>query len=245
MAAASLKRRLADQADMKSIERVLSAGERMDRMISQLLDLTRGRLGGGISIERTDGDLSQAVLAVVDELRLAFTGREIHCEVGPNVTGPWDLDRLAQVVSNLLGNALVHGDTNGTVHVRLDANDDVILTVHNPSKPISESELDRIFDPYRRSGATPRNGLGLGLFIAKQIVLAHDGRISVASTVEGGTTFTVVLPRLETPPAPDGTHSEQAEMAACSIRTRTGDVFQLARIRRSSDQPEMLNRTAR
>jgi len=181
----------------------------MDRMTGQLLDLTRGRLGGGISLDRAQGDLAQAVSAVVDEIRLAYPGREIQCETRSDLVGFWDLDRLAQVVSNLLGNALVHGDAKGKVMLRLDVTDSVILTVHNAGTPIAKSDLDAIFDPYRRSGATPSNGLGLGLFIAKQIVLAHGGQISVASSDDGGTTFTVTLPwTVESSPAAAASRKE-------------------------------------
>ncbi len=178
-------------------------------MTGQLLDLTRGRLGGGISLDRAQGDLAQAVSAVVDEIRLAYPGREIQCETRSDLVGFWDLDRLAQVVSNLLGNALVHGDAKGKVMLRLDVTDSVILTVHNAGTPIAKSDLDAIFDPYRRSGATPSNGLGLGLFIAKQIVLAHGGQISVASSDDGGTTFTVTLPwTVESSPAAAASRKE-------------------------------------
>lgn len=194
MAAATVKTRAPDAA-APAIDRIISASGRMERMIEQLLDLTRGRLGGGIAIDRRHGNLSQTVSLVADELRLAFPGRQIECDLPPDVVGLWDLDRIAQVVSNLLGNALVHGDPDGAVIVRLAPGDSITLTVHNVGDAIPQSELTRIFAPYRRSGTTPSNGLGLGLFIAKQIVFAHGGELLVASSAEGGTTFTVVLPR--------------------------------------------------
>jgi PAS domain S-box-containing protein len=194
MAATTLKRRAADDEETKSVDRILGSSKRIDRMIGQLLELTRARLGGGIVLDRTVGNLSQAVLAVVDELRMATPGRRIECDVQPDVVGTWDIDRVAQVVSNLVGNAVTHGDSDGTVHVRLREEGIVTLDVRNFGPPIPESEQEHIFDPYRQREGNRHQGLGLGLFIVKQIVLAHGGQISVRSTAEDGTTFSVSLP---------------------------------------------------
>jgi PAS domain S-box-containing protein len=196
MAADKVRRRTQESSDLKALDRILSSSARMERMIGQLLELTRSRLGGGIAISRTRGDLSQAVLAIVDELRLAYPDRQIDCDISPAVTGEWDFDRLARVVSNLVGNALVHGDPHApvSVHVRVSGSC-VRLDVHNVGPPIPETDVNAIFDPYhRRQSDRNQEGLGLGLFITKQIILAHGGTISVTSTPEDGTTFSVSLP---------------------------------------------------
>ncbi len=196
MAADSLKRHAPGGFDVNALDRVLSSSARMERMIGQLLDLTRSRLGGGISLARTTGDLGQTVLQMVDELRLAYPDRSIDCDVTPHLVGEWDFDRLARVVSNLVGNALVHGEPRSPIRVRLRlAGAVVTLEVHNLGPVIPEADAQTIFDPYRRRDSDrSHDGLGLGLFITKQIVSAHGGTISVTSTAGDGTTFSVTLP---------------------------------------------------
>jgi PAS domain S-box-containing protein len=118
-----------------------------------------------------------------------------HWEVYPD-TGEWDPDRLAQVVSNLVGNALQHGAHDTPVEVRLGHEDStLVLTVHNQGTPIPEALLPHVFDPFRRADNRSRQGLGLGLYIVQQLILAHGGTITVSSQVDSGTTFTVRLPR--------------------------------------------------
>ena len=113
--------------------------------------------------------------------------------------GLWDRERLAQVVTNLIGNAIQHGRLDGSIDVRLrDEGDAVCLLVHNDGSPIPADLLPSIFDPFRRGRrrATQKaEGLGLGLFIVREMVRAHSGEISVQSTEAEGTTFTVKLPR--------------------------------------------------
>jgi signal transduction histidine kinase len=145
----------------------------------------------------------------VDEVRRAHPGQDIRLETVGDGRALIDRDRLAQVVSNLLGNAVEHGDRSRPVTVELAANGDAVgLLVHNAGSPIPPELLPVIFDPFRRTGGPDKRsrGLGLGLFISQQIVLAHRGRIDVRSTVELGTTFTVTLPRLaiEKLASPDG-----------------------------------------
>jgi signal transduction histidine kinase len=106
-----------------------------------------------------------------------------------------DRDRLAQVVSNLLGNALEHGDATRAVTVALVGGDDVALTVHNEGPAIAPEIMPVLFEPFRVTRGERSRGLGLGLYITEQIVLAHGGRVDVSSSVEGGTTFVVHLPR--------------------------------------------------
>ena len=184
-------------ADARVLERILHSSERMSNMVGQLLDLTRTRLAGGIPIERRSASLRTVVAGAVEELQLVHRDREIRLEPGEKIDGQWDTDRLAQVVSNLVGNALEHGAPDRPVTVRLSAVDDIVrLSVHSFGPPIPPEILSMIFDPYRRTTARSgrSKGLGLGLFITQQIVLAHGGRLDCRSTDEDGTTLTVLLP---------------------------------------------------
>jgi two-component system CheB/CheR fusion protein len=199
--AADLLRRLHEGGDEKttrSISRILSSGERIGRMIEQLLGFTRARSGGGISIERGLIDLRHLAAQIVEEFSAA-PQRIVYTWSG-DTFGQWDADRLAQVISNLLGNAVEHGDASQPVqlHVNGGAPEVVQIEVSNGGV-IPERLLPELFDPFR--GATANGtrrkakGLGLGLFITKQVVLAHDGTVTVTSTAEAGTTFIVRLPR--------------------------------------------------
>ncbi|HZS38428.1 MAG TPA: CHASE3 domain-containing protein [Polyangia bacterium] len=197
MAARLLKKRVGS-ADPKVIERVSSSAQRMSNMVDQLLDLTRSRLAGGIPVERKTVDLGPIVANVIEELRLAHPGREIQwsCVDGESRCA-WDPDRMAQVVSNLVGNALQHSEATTPVIVSLTSGrDDVVLSVHNQGPPIPSELLPHLFEPYRRNSVRGERskGLGLGLFITEQVVHAHGGRIDVRSTAEEGTTFTVIMP---------------------------------------------------
>jgi len=179
------------------VERVAASAARMSRLVEQLLDLTRTRLVGGIPVEPKDEtNLSDLVSGVVDELRTAHGAAEIKMTIDREVRGSWDPDRIAQVVSNLVANAIAHGDGPVDVRVR-NGSTSAILEVHNGGPPISPDRLPRIFEAFLRAPGdrtTPAKGLGLGLFIAERIVTAHGGRIAVHSLKEGGTTFTVNLP---------------------------------------------------
>ena len=183
--------------DLPRLDRILSSAERMSNMVTQLLDLTRSRLAGGIPIERKPTDLVAVTAGIVDELRLGHPGRDVRLEEAGQIYGSWDPDRLAQVVSNLVGNALQHGDPSKPITVRLVAAADAVqLAVHSFGPPIPPETIATIFDPYRRTTvrSAGTQGLGLGLFISQQIVAAHNGTIECRSLDEEGTTVTVTLP---------------------------------------------------
>jgi signal transduction histidine kinase len=181
----------------KLADRLQLGAERMSAMIEDLLDVARARLGGGISIARDDADLGAIVLKAAQEQQTAHPERLIHVEASSNLAGRWDANRLAQVASNLLGNAVRHGRAEGTieVHVTSPSPQEVEFSVSNPGE-IPPAVLSHIFDPFR-GGERPAGrseGLGLGLYIVREIVHAHQGRIDVSSA-DGATTFTVRLPR--------------------------------------------------
>jgi len=194
MTARLLKRK--GGADAKAVDRILSSAERMSNMVAQLLDLTRSRLAGGIPLDKKPIHLAEIVNEAVEELRLVHPQRSIRCDVRGDDRTLGDQGRLAQVVSNLVGNAVEHGDPSLPVTVALSVSGDrLVLVVQNAGPPIPPDLLRVIFDPFRRTTARGElaKGLGLGLFISQQIVLAHGGDIDVRSTVEDGTIFTVSL----------------------------------------------------
>jgi signal transduction histidine kinase len=176
--------------------RILNSARRMARMIEDLLDLTRTRLGGGIPLKRARTDLQQLCEEVMLELQASRGDARVRLESSGAVVGDWDADRLAQLVSNLVANALQHGD-GGIVTLSLigDAGETVRLSVHNAGQPIPTDAQKAIFEPLVRRSSQGTDSIGLGLFIARAIARAHGGEISVASTIDAGTTFELVLPR--------------------------------------------------
>lgn len=183
-----------------TLTRMLTSGKRMGRMISQLLDLTRSRRGGGLDVIRAPCDLRELALHAASELRLAYPQQTLNVSVAGDAKGTWDGDRLSQVLSNLLGNAMTHGDPSQAVDVRIDATDasTVRIEIENAGT-IAETDLPWLFDPFRsgRERSVPKQrGLGLGLYITNQIVLAHGGKVDVRSS-GGRTVFCVSLPRTE------------------------------------------------
>ncbi|WP_257457991.1 sensor histidine kinase [Archangium lipolyticum] len=179
------------------VRRIVQSAERMSRMITDLLDFTRARLGGGIPLQRQTGELLELVLTTLEEFETTHPGRLLLSHDPGPYTGEWDLDRLAQVISNLVGNALKHGAGNTPVEVELhEEGQEIVLSVMNQGTPIPEPLRPHVFDPFRRAAESSRQGgLGLGLYIAQQIVLAHGGSITASSCSATGTTFTVRLPR--------------------------------------------------
>jgi signal transduction histidine kinase len=195
MGAGVLTGKLGDANLERTLARMRSSAERMRGMLDQLYDLARVRLAGGIAIEPSPADLGRLVQRVADELRVAYPERPLIVEAdGGSSEGHWDEARLAQVLSNLIGNALRHGDPSSPVHVRWQGGaDSLVLEVHNGGA-IPTALREHLFDPFRR-GTRARDSLGLGLYIVRQIVLAHAGSIDVSSAEPDGTTFRVRLPR--------------------------------------------------
>ena len=183
----------------KPLSRILSSGQRMVRMIDQLLDLTRARAGGGIQLEPGAANLDDLCSQAVAELELAYPSWRIEREVAGDLSGSWDPDRLLQIISNLVTNAGQHGQADGPIRMRLDGRDQEIVTFEVQNQgTIPEAVLPTIFDPFRgtRHRRDYSKGLGLGLFIVNEIARAHGGTVTVASSSEDGTRFTVALPRV-------------------------------------------------
>ncbi|HYO95864.1 MAG TPA: hybrid sensor histidine kinase/response regulator [Polyangiaceae bacterium] len=184
-------------AHRTSAERIVRASDRMTRMIEDVLDFTRGQLGGGIPVSAASGNLGEICQHAIEELKAAYPQREILFDAHGDLDGNWDRDRLHQVLSNLLRNAAEYG--KGGVHVSAEGEDRFIkLSVHNGGPPIPPDELPTIFEPFRRGSDSARSsaGLGLGLYIAREIVRAHGGTLDVRSSAADGTTFTCTWRRL-------------------------------------------------
>jgi signal transduction histidine kinase len=189
-----LKRGTLDPRDAAVVGRLVSSADRMSRMIDDLLDFTRGRLGGGIPLRRSFVDLHALSRDVVEEAQSAH-GQHVELQVSGDPRGHWDSDRLAQLLSNLVGNALQHS-SNGVVSVRVwDDHSFAVITVHNTGPAIPPELLGGIFEPFHRGERSASSGLGLGLYIVERIVDAHGGTIAVTSSEQHGTTFEVRLPR--------------------------------------------------
>jgi PAS domain S-box-containing protein len=188
-----LQRGHLDEQDARIVARIVNGSQRMTRMIAQLLDLTRARLGGGLPIQPEPTDLRDVCRNVVDEFEAT-----IDLEVLGDVTGTWDPDRLAEALSNLAGNAIEYAIPGTAMVVKAQADGaDVVVEIRNQGRPIPAEVLPFIFEPFRRAqqGEKSKAGnLGLGLYIARQIVLSHGGTLD-AHSVDGTTTFVMRLPR--------------------------------------------------
>lgn len=177
--------------------RILISGNRMTRMISQILDFTRSRMGGGLQLERRPTHLGALCRGVAEELELA-TSVPVRCTEAGDLAGSWDPDRLTQVLSNIVGNGTEHAasDTSVVMHAYA-AGPEVVVEISNQGRPIPPDLLPLIFEPFRRaekSGYSKATNLGLGLYIAREVVLAHGGTLA-AHSADGATTFTMRLPR--------------------------------------------------
>ena len=181
--------------------RIASASTRAVRMVGDLLDFTRSRLGGGIPIDRADTSMGRVVHDVVDEIVAVHPERTIRVDTRGSERGEWDAPRIAQALSNLIGNAVQHSTDGTPVDVHIVGDDrEVEIAIHNGGPGIPSDALNGIFNPMKaRAKGDPASGpsgsLGMGLYIAERIVHAHEGRIDVQSSDADGTTFTVHLPR--------------------------------------------------
>lgn len=187
-----------DPFQTRVIERIRESARRMGRMTDDILELTRSRLGGGIPLRRAPTSLADLVRTVVADIQTTQPNRKLEQRAEGETRGDWDPDRLAQVIWNLVGNAVVHGDGGAPVRIVVRGEGtSVRLEVHNEGAPIPPELLPVIFDPFQRAEESRRkHGLGLGLYVAQQIVQTHGGTLTVDSSAENGTTFTAILPRM-------------------------------------------------
>lgn len=184
------------------ISQISTSVQSANQMVSDLLDLARCNLGSGLPVKPERTDLSVICQSIVDEIAIAHPKANVIFTNPGEITGQFDPSRMAQVFSNLIGNAARHGDPQHPINITLEAEGTTArFCVQNYGQPISASALPSLFNPEGRysrfSQGEPResSGLGLGLFIAAQIVEGHGGKIEVESTVERGTLFRVTLPR--------------------------------------------------
>ena len=199
---------LAEQ-HLKAVRRITTSAERMARMIGDLLDFTRGRLGGGIPVHpERRATCATCCRHVLEELEAGHPGRELRLEAEGDFEGEWDADRLAQVMGNLGKNALDYSP-EGHARVRFGCATRAgacAWRCTTRARPFRPELLPRIFEPFRRrrgAAAHPTSGLGLGLYIVQQIVRGARGQPSrCAPREEEGTTFTVRLPRTPGGPSP-------------------------------------------
>jgi len=181
--------------------RIFTSVKRASKIVNDLLDFTRSQGGGGIPLQRVETNLAMVCENMVEEVRAYNPERDIVCEIKEKVAGWFDPARIEQVFSNLISNAVQHGARSSPVTVSLHVEQELaVFNVHNQGQPIPEEAISDIFKPmsrhsqYAAGDYGSHSGLGLGLYIASEIVAAHQGRITVASDLADGTTFTVSLP---------------------------------------------------
>jgi two-component system sensor histidine kinase/response regulator len=216
-AAEQLADQLSDDRQQRTLRRMLSAGDRMTAMIEQLLDLTRARLGSGLGFARVREpvDVGELVARAVDELRAGHPGRQIALSSAHDCTTSGDPERLVQLFSNLVGNAVTHGAGDTAVMVTVIGRlGDIVVEIRNDGV-IPLERIATLFEPFRPRprDAVRSTGLGLGLYISHQIAAAHGGDISVESTAETGTVVTLRLPR--------AAHDEPGARSAAASQNRS------------------------
>ncbi|RKG92465.1 GAF domain-containing sensor histidine kinase [Corallococcus terminator] len=199
LAATTLMRRTdLDDRARRGLRRILDSSDRANRLILDLLDFTHVRTGLALTVKRKAVDLHEITQQVVDEVQLTSPGRTLDVVCEGDARGMWDPDRIAQVLTNLLTNAVQYSAPSARIFVETRGEAEaVVLSVTNAGTPIPKELLPVLFEPMTRgtTEGTERRSVGLGLFIVNQIARAHGGHVDVVSTAEAGTTFRVRLPR--------------------------------------------------
>ena len=187
-----------EEPQRNNVARIHKNVEGIGRMIDDLAILVRSRMGVGLPLTKESADLGAITQEALEAVRTSQPNAIFTEKIG-DVTGMWDKTRLQQMIYNLASNAITHSsDQHATITLR-EANAEVILTISNQGKAIPADQQQLIFEPFVHKGgaasAQPSSGLGLGLFVVRQIVQAHNGSVEVVSSDADGTTFTVRLPR--------------------------------------------------
>jgi signal transduction histidine kinase len=191
-----LLRKLGDPANKQRARHILTSAQRASKLVDDVLDFARGSLGRGIPVNiEPCPDLADALRHVVSEIQSIHPKRIIQSSIGDLSNVHCDRERVTQLLSNLVANAVVHGGPDGPVEVSARIEEGrFVLSVKNQGL-IAENALPHLFQPYSKpAGGTPQAGLGLGLYIASQIAQSHGGKLEVVSTEQQGTTFTFSLP---------------------------------------------------
>lgn len=202
-----------DRATADAILMINRSTDVMVRLISDLIDFSSSGLGRAMPLNREPVDLELLCREVIDSYRTTHADRVLRFHSDGDVNGVWDVGRIRQVISNLVGNAIQHGSPDGPITLSVtstgtpsaasgSADSVVVLSVNNEGSPIPPDLLPTLFDPLKRYATqesvaqrTP-GSIGLGLYIVREIVAANGGTVAVTSTAEEGTTFTVCIPRL-------------------------------------------------
>lgn len=183
------------EAQKKVVARIQAAAGRAADLISELLDFTAARVGKGIAVGPTAIDLHACVGEALEELRLAYPQRAlVHLREGEGASVA-DGNRVAQVLGNLVSNAIAYGDREQPITVTTRGGAQPTLRVHNGGAPIPVAVQSYLFEPMARgsTAGSKARSVGLGLYIVREIARAHGGSASVVSTAEAGTTFTVTF----------------------------------------------------
>lgn len=202
MSAQLLTRELAPESRLARAAGIIHrTGLQMSELIDDLLDFTRTRLGQGIPIQCAPTSMTEVARQAVAQACAEHPAHDIALDAPHDIRGQWDPARIRQVFSNLIGNAVKHGDRAAPITVVVSGDAETAhATVSNHGEPIAPEDIPHIFEPLHRSPASASGdrhhaGLGLGLYITQEIVHAHQGTVAVSSSREHGTTFTVKLPR--------------------------------------------------
>lgn len=197
MAADTLELTPLSEPQDRMLGHIRAGVERMDGLISDVLDFARGRLGGGIPVQLRDTDsLEHALRTVVAEVEVASGRTDITAQVEIEGSVHCDASRLAQLLANLLGNAAQHGDASAPISLHIRAGVDALVLVVRNGGHIPADKVADIFSPFsREKGDVPRPGLGLGIYIASEIARSHGGTLTVESAPDTGTAFTFQMPR--------------------------------------------------
>lgn len=187
-----------EEPHLTLVTRIVGSSRRTTRMVADLLDYTRTRFGDSIPVVRDQMDMRKLVHDVVSEVAASYPNSVIQTETIGDLHGKWDCERMTQVLTNMVGNAVHHGSHDTPIRIVARGGEtEVVVSVHNDGVPIDPRRRDSLFSAMKGANRKTDNKrhLGLGLYIVDKIVKAHNGRVEVASSKAEGTTFTVRVPR--------------------------------------------------